>query len=138
MLGWISILKKKFEKMPAIAQFVIAMLIIMVIRYLLHLIIYSNYLSGYLENFGNPSSMVYFHMDGCGYCKKFNPIWDKFVSSYGGELKVKKVERKEAGDMLEKYNIQGFPTILLLDDKGGKKEFSGDRTVVGLESFSKK
>jgi thiol-disulfide isomerase/thioredoxin len=137
MLAWINILKKKFEKMPSIAQFVVSIAIIMVIRYLLHLIIYSNYLSSYLENFGNPASVVYFHMDTCGYCKKFNPIWDKFSAGYNGALKVKKIERKEAGEMLEKYNIQGFPTILLLDDKGNKKEFSGDRTVAGLESFTK-
>ena len=37
--------------------------------------------------------------------------------------------------MLKKYQIQGFPTILLLDGQGNKKEFQGDRTVQGLESF---
>ena len=138
MLAWINILKKKFTKLPTIGQFVVAVIIISVIRYLLHLIIYSNFLSGYLENFGNPESLVYFHMDGCGHCKKFNPTWDKFASSYNGSLKIKKLERKEAGeDMLQKYQVQGFPTILLLDGQGNKKEFDGERTVAGLESFTK-
>ena len=95
MLAWINILKKKFGKLPTIAQFVVAIVMVSIIRYLLHLIIYSNFLSGYLENFGNPASLVYFHMDGCGYCKKFNPTWDKFASSYKGDLKVKKLERNE-------------------------------------------
>ena len=53
MLGWIKTLTKKFGKLPAIAQFVAAILIMFVIRYLLHLVIYSNYLSSYLENFGS-------------------------------------------------------------------------------------
>ena len=136
MLGWLKILKRKFEKLPALGQFAISILIIVVVRYLLHLIIYSNYLSSYLENFGNPQELVYFHMNGCGHCKKFMPVWDEFVNNYNGNLKIKKLERQEAGeDMLKKYQIQGFPTILLLDGQGNKKEFQGDRTVQGLESF---
>ena len=137
MLGWIKILQKKFEKLPSLGQFAVAILIIIVVRYLLHLIIYSNYLSGYLENFGTPKSMIYFHMNGCGHCKKFSPIWDEFSSNYKGGLKLQKYEREEAGeDMLKKYEIQGFPTILLVDEQGNKKEFQGDRTVSGLESFA--
>ena len=122
---------------PAMGQFAVTVLIIIVVRYLLHLIIYSNYLSSYLENFGNPQELVYFHMNGCGHCKKFSPIWDEFTSNYKGSLKLKKYEREEAGeDMLQKYQVQGFPTILLIDEQGNKKEFQGDRTVSGLESFA--
>ena len=137
MLGWIKTLTKKFDKLPALGQFAVSVIIIIVVRYLLHLIIYSNYLSGYLENFGTPKSMIYFHMNGCGHCKKFSPIWDEFSSNYKGNLKLKKYEREEAGeDMLKKYEIQGFPTILLVDEQGNKKEFQGDRTISGLESFA--
>ena len=135
MLGWIKTLTKKFGKLPAIGQFAIAIVIMLVIRYLLHLVIYSNYLSSYLENFGNPKELVYFHMNGCGHCKRFTPIWDEFSGKYNGEVKLKKLERNEAGDMLDKYEIQGFPTVLLLDVQGNKKEFQGDRSVQGLESF---
>lgn len=135
MLGWIKTLTKKFGKLSAIGQFVIAIAIMIVIRYLLHLVIYSNYLSSYLENFGNPKELVYFHMNGCGHCKRFTPIWDEFSGKYNGEVKLKKLERNEAGDMLDKYEIQGFPTILLLDEQGNKKVFEGDRSISGLESF---
>ena len=135
MLGWVKTLTKKFDKLPAMGQFAVAVLIIIVVRYLLHLIIYSNFLSSYLENFGNPKELVYFHMTGCGHCKKFNPVWERFSQSYNGNLKLKKLERKEAGDLLQKYEVQGFPTILLIDEQGNKKEFQGDRTVKGLESF---
>ena len=135
MLGWIKILTKKFNKLPSIGQFAIAIIIMLIIRYLLHLVIYSNYLSSYLENFGNPKELVYFHMNGCGHCKRFTPIWDEFSGKYNGEIKLKKLERNEAGDMLNKYEIQGFPTILLLDEQGNKKVFEGDRSISGLESF---
>ena len=38
-------------------------------------------------------------------------------------------------NLIEKYKIQGFPSILLIDDQDNTKEFDGDRTVSGLEKF---
>ena len=135
MLGWVKTLTKKFEKLPALGQFAVTVLIIIVVRYLLHLVIYSNYLSSYLENFGNPKELVYFHMNGCGHCKKFTPTWNSFSQGYNGDIKLKKLERSEAGDLLQKYEIKGFPTVLLIDEQGNKKEFQGERTVEGLKNF---
>ena len=74
-------------------------------------------------------------MNGCGHCKKFTPVWDEFSDNYNGELKLKKLERNEAGDLLQKYEIKGFPTVLLIDEQGNKKEFQGDRTIQGLKKF---
>ena len=134
MLGWLKILKKKFNKLNAVVQIIIAILIVLAIRYLLQLLQY-HYYSASLENFSNPKKLVYFHMNTCGHCKKFNPEWDKFALSYNGPLEIKKVERNEAGSALEKYKIKGFPTILLIYGEDNTKEFDGDRTVTGLEKF---
>ena len=134
MLGWLKILKKKFNKLNPVVQIVIALLHVIAIRYLIQLLQY-HYYTASLENFSNPKKLVYFHMDTCGHCKKFNPEWVKFAASYKGPLEVKKVERKEAGDDLEKYKIKGFPSILLIDEQDNTKEFDGDRTVSRLEKF---
>ena len=134
MLGWLKILRKKFTKLNPIVQIGIGLIIVVGVRYLIQLLQYQYYSSS-LENFSNPKKLVYFHMDGCGHCKKFTPEWDKFASSYDGPLEIKKVERKEAGDDLEKYKIQGFPSILLIDGQDNTKEFDGDRTSSGLEKF---
>ena len=112
MLGWVKTLTKKFNTLPALGQFAIAVLIIVVIRYLLHLIIYSNYLSSYLENFGNPKELVYFHMNGCGHCKRFTPVWDEFSEKYNGQLKIKKLERNEAGDLLTNMRLKDFNVFI--------------------------
>mgnify|MGYP001185948532 FL=1 len=136
MLGWLKVLRKKFQKMNPVVQVAIAIIAILVVRYLVNTLIYSNFASGMFESFGNPKELVYFHMNQCGHCKKFTPEWEKFVQGYNGNLKLRKVERSEAGDELNKYQIQGFPTILLLDGNGGKKEFDGPRTVNGLEQFT--
>ena len=139
MLGWLKILKRKFEKLPALGQFAISILIIVVVRYLLHLIIYSNYLSSYLENFGNPQELVYFHMNGCGHCTKMMPEWHAFEKENNTGVATKKLERGQAGSLIEKHKIQGFPTIMLLDNNDNKiKDYSGPRTKSGLLEFCKK
>ena len=74
-------------------------------------------------------------MTNCGHCKRFTPEWDKFVSSYKGPVKMRKVEMNDAGDDLNKYNINGFPTVLVIDENGETKNYEGPRTKDGLMSF---
>jgi thiol-disulfide isomerase/thioredoxin len=88
-----------------------------------------------VENFGNPRTCTYYYMNECGHCKRFAPEWDNFVQSYTGPVTLRKVEMSEAGDDLEKYNIRGFPTILVVDDKGEFKDYDGPRTSEALTKF---
>ena len=88
-----------------------------------------------VENFGNPKSCTYYYMTNCGHCKTFTPIWDSFVQSYTGPIKLRKVEMNDAKDDIEKYNINGFPTILAIDEQGETKSFDGPRTKDGLTKF---
>ena len=88
-----------------------------------------------VENFGNPRTCTYYYMNECGHCKRFSPEWDNFVQSYTGPVTLRKVEMSEAGDDLEKYNIRGFPTILVVDDKGEFKDYDGPRTSEALTKF---
>jgi len=87
------------------------------------------------ENFGNPASCTYYYMEQCGHCKRFSPEWDNFVQSYTGPVTLRKVEMNAAGDDLEKYNIRGFPTILIVDDNGESKDYDGPRTSEALTKF---
>ena len=87
------------------------------------------------ENFGNPSSCTYYYMTNCGHCKRFTPEWDQFVASYNGPVRMRKVEMNQAGSDLEKYNIKGFPTVLIIDEQGETKEYDGPRTSDGLNNF---
>ena len=91
-----------------------------------------------IENFENDTSkkLVYFYMNGCGHCNNFTPEWDKFSNSNTSNITTHKIERSNAQDKLETYNINGFPTILLLDENNVKiKEFNGERTADGLQAF---
>jgi thiol-disulfide isomerase/thioredoxin len=137
MLGWLKIIKKKFNKLPAIGQFLVASVIILVVRQLLKIIIYQNYKFGYLEGMGNPAKVYYFHMTGCGHCKDFTPTWENFSSSYSGPVKLVKMEQKEAHGkkLLEKYNVKGFPSVVKVDENGSYEEFNSERTLNNLKTF---
>tara|TARA_Y100000389_G_C17287457_1_gene426208 strand:+ start:98 stop:607 length:510 start_codon:yes stop_codon:yes gene_type:complete len=89
---------------------------------------------------GGNSKIVYAHMDGCGYCKKFNPVWDDFVSkmsSMGLSLETKKIEMNEDKEFMTEHGVSGFPTVLGFNNAGDKVMFDGERTVDALVSFAK-
>ena len=75
-------------------------------------------------------------MEKCKYCKEFNPVWDDFVKKYNGKIVLKKISNNDAGNDLDKYDIQSFPTVVLSNDNGEFKKFEGERTVEGLMKFA--
>jgi thiol-disulfide isomerase/thioredoxin len=96
---------------------------------------------GYLYNrksfepFSTPEKLIYFYMNECGHCQRFNPIWSDFVKKYQGNVQLIKVERKQAKKELKVYKVEGFPTVVLVDDEGKHKTYNGPRNVNGLMKF---
>ena len=88
-----------------------------------------------MENFGNPKSCTYYYMNKCGHCTKFTPEWDAFVNAYSGPVKMRKVEMNVAGEDLKKYKIDGFPTVLIIDEDGETQVYDGARTKDGLMDY---
>lgn len=84
-----------------------------------------------------PIEAHYYYMDGCGHCEKFSPEWDKFTKSYKGPVKLKKINMKDAEDDLKKYEVDGFPTVVVIDDQGKSKHYDGDRTKSALMDYFK-
>ena len=111
----------------------IKIVILIVLAIVVHFLFFRQ--SSRMENFGNPATLTYYYMEDCGHCKRFAPEWDTFVQNYTGPVKLRKVEMNEAGDDLKKYNINGFPTILAVDENGEAKDYDGPRTSEGLTKF---
>ena len=89
-----------------------------------------------VENFENDGKkkVVYFYMNGCPHCDSFSPVWDEFKQNC--PLATHKIESADAGEMMTRYNISGFPTIILLDENNNKlKELEGPRTLEGLNTM---
>jgi len=120
-----------FKKPIASILFIVALLIIIV--YYFNKDIFTNM---NVENFENDGKkkVVYFYMDGCPHCVSFSPIWDEFKKT--SPLATHKIESTDAGAMMTRYNISGFPTILLLDENNNKlKELEGPRTLANLNTM---
>lgn len=82
--------------------------------------------------------MVFFSMKGCGHCEKMMPAWKQLVSNYGSEntyIELKHVVADERPDLIEKYNVQSFPTILALKDGEISQKYDGNRSYEDLLRF---
>ena len=90
------------------------------------------------EGFEGRKELLLLHMEGCPHCVKLMPEWKKFISMNNTSIIPKAVEKDEDSSLVKKYNVTGFPTILLLDKNGIKLEtYEGPRTAEGLLDFCK-
>ncbi len=123
-----SLIMQYWNKTHIVAKFIL----LIVVAVLIHMMFFRQ---TYAENFGNPTSCTYYYMTNCGHCKSFTPEWDSFVAEYNGPVKMKKVEMNDAGSDLQKYKIDGFPTVLIIDENGDTETYDGPRTSAGLKSY---
>jgi protein disulfide-isomerase-like protein len=80
--------------------------------------------------------LVLFYADWCGHCKKIKPVWDEASSEI--KHKNKKMLKVNCGagtdedkEIMKKYNIDGYPTIILFKD-GQPTHYEGPRNKDAL------
>jgi len=136
-MNLLTTLKKRLSfKKPIESILYIAALIVVAYyfnKYVLTNMNVENFDGKNFENDGK-KKVVYFYMNGCPHCDSFSPIWDEFKQT--SKLTTHKIESADAGTMIDKYKISGFPSIILLDENNNKlKELEGPRTVAGLNAM---
>ena len=87
----------------------------------------------------NKGKIMLFYADWCGWSQKFLPIWNEFIKECD-KLNIS-YETIECTDnelcSNGKYNIEGFPTIILeVDDN--IIEYNGDRSITSMLDFVSK
>lgn len=75
-----------------------------------------------------------FKADWCPHCRGFKPIWDKLASELKSKYEFITVDADKDKDIIEKWKIQGFPTII---KKEGDKatEYIGPRDEMSVKEF---
>tara|TARA_Y100001968_G_scaffold302030_1_gene314902 strand:- start:562 stop:1020 length:459 start_codon:yes stop_codon:yes gene_type:complete len=87
---------------------------------------------------GQPKSLVYYSMNGCPYCRKFDPKWDEFKTKLKNSdctCEARKVDSKDPE--CQKNGVQGFPTILLTDSSKNKIKECPTRDPDAMLTFCK-
>ena len=100
-----------------------------------------------LHGGSNNKTLLLVHWDKCGHCKKLmhssidvsdnKGPWFKAKKQNKTEIQMNELEQgtKEGTDLCKKYNIGGFPTILLLDNQG-KPTMDSNGDVQNVEARS--
>ncbi|PNH00362.1 hypothetical protein TSOC_012999 [Tetrabaena socialis] len=86
------------------------------------------------ETFKGQTDMVYIYSETCGWCDRFNPIWADFSDRYSGPINLVKVEARNPD--ARKYNVSGYPTVIIMKDGTQTAVFKDDRTVENLIRFA--
>lgn len=66
----------------------------------------------------NGTVLVDFSATWCGPCKMLAPVIDDLSVEMNGKAKVYKIDVDKSGDIAQKYNIMGVPTVMIF--KNGK------------------
>lgn len=92
------------------------------------------------DNFTNISNKIKvynFNTTWCGHSRNFQPVWDTFTKTIIDDDNILVIDAKcddSTNDTLvKKYNIAGFPTIII-DDGTSFKTYNNERTVNGLRN----
>ncbi|XP_030544343.1 protein disulfide isomerase-like 2-3 [Rhodamnia argentea] len=81
--------------------------------------------------------VVEFFAPWCGHCKKLAPEWKKAANNLKGKVKLGHVDCDAEKSLMSRYNVQGFPTILVFGaDKDSPIPYEGARTASAIESFA--
>jgi len=90
-------------------------------------------------------SVYFFHADWCPHCKKAQPEWNSFSQTNNGKIlqgyKINCVDvdctNEEDADVttyINRFNIQGYPTIKMIKD-GKTIDFESRITTSSLNTF---
>ena len=81
--------------------------------------------------------LVDFWADWCPPCVVLTPILDKVANSYGGKLRLAKVEVDEGDNMrlAGRYGLRGFPTVILFVNGEDVGRFSSARPEGWVRDF---
>jgi thiol-disulfide isomerase/thioredoxin len=83
---------------------------------------------------GNKVDIMLFKAEWCGWCKKFEPVWNALQDKYNKKFNFIKYDLDKDKSVFEKYKIEGFPTVLYKVDKE-MVPYNGERDVESFESF---
>ena len=90
-----------------------------------------------LDASSNHPVLVDFWADWCPPCIAVAPILEKVVSGYDSDITLAKLEVDDGDNMkiAGRYQVRGFPTIILFVNGEERNRFSGAKSQSFIEQF---
>lgn len=93
-----------------------------------------NMIGGGNQQISDPEIYL-FKAEWCGHCKAFKPVWNELNKKYKSKYTFKTFDADKNKNDIQKWNIEGFPTIMLKNKDGQVIEFRGSRDIETLSDF---
>ncbi|KAL1507594.1 hypothetical protein AB1Y20_007213 [Prymnesium parvum] len=93
--------------------------------------------SSFYQTVASGRTFVFFHSPDCGYCRQMMPLWDALAAEpLPDGIRLATVDAIAEPSLAERFDVYGFPTLLLLDPAARRLyEYHGERTVESLRLF---
>ena len=79
-------------------------------------------------------TFVKFYTPWCGHCKKLAPVWGQLAETHK-EYNIAKLDCTIFEDVCMRYEVKGYPTLLLIKPNGEKVKYPGERSMDSLVKF---
>lgn len=95
----------------------------------------------YNEKVGNSPSFIKVFHPGCGHCRAMESDWNDLINNiknnYKGDVGLVNIHADALGNIKSKAleNIQGFPTLRIVDQNRIIKEYNDERTSTNMLNF---
>lgn len=144
-------IKKLFNK-KNMKSLMIVMVILFVLMVVIQFLRARSSLEGFEANASNFEStlgtsgkkLVLFYADWCPHCTSFKPVWQEVSESVNTSNETKMIsidvgdKSPESEQLMQEYNVSGFPTIVLVDQSNQQKSlevYEGPRDKSALEAY---
>ncbi|XP_017883710.1 thioredoxin domain-containing protein 5 [Ceratina calcarata] len=83
---------------------------------------------------------INFYAPWCGFCKKLAPVWEELANSLrnNNHVSISRVDCISHPIVCEKFEIEGFPTMLWIEDGKKVDKYTGQRTHEELKAYVSK
>ena len=80
-------------------------------------------------------ALLYVNVTWCGHCKRTKPIMEKVSGILGSMVPVYSIDGDDRPDLAKALGVEGFPTIVYVDQPGSVFVYEGERSVDAIASF---
>ena len=93
--------------------------------------------SDFNKTIDNNKVFVLFYSPDCGHCKKLLPAWEKVSDANSGKMVALDCSATDSDTKAacQKYGINSYPTMMVIDHGVSVKTYDGGRTDTDLSSF---